>query len=80
MKTKLVTLLLISIFTLGLFSSLAPQVDAKVTSGKKVNVTFMIDGLGNYNGDIITIDGQSYTKIRFLPYHIYPVQLYKSVY
>jgi len=62
MKTKLVTLLLISIFTLGLFSSLAPQVDAKVTSGKKVNVTFMIDGLGNYNGDIITIDGQSYTK------------------
>ena len=62
MKTKIVTLLIISIFVLGSFSLLVPQVDATVTSGKKVNVTFMIDGVGNYNKDIITINGQTYTK------------------
>lgn len=62
MKTRLITLFLIAIFTLGLFSLLVPQIEATATPEKKVNVTFMIDGVGNYNKDIITINGQTYTK------------------
>lgn len=62
MKTRLITLFLIEIFTLGFFSLLVPQIEATATPEKKVSVTFMIAGVGNYNKDIITINGHSYTK------------------